>query len=308
MPIPAEPHKVIDCHQCYHPNRMERALSENHLIRIRGKKEFKVQPPRLKHRRDGRKYISKEIDSTGKYKAWSSGILNTGYITSPLYVNPNRGENALSKTTIDILLNQIPAEQLEGIVGTFNTEKVVEYTQGSTEIHKFYEEEDCVWRPNQLLTWGRIVDNEFVALNAGEVLCGIPVNARQFSHLMEAALPPEQWQSFVGKKSKKVFGDLSSDEILGLRLFSSIATLQRTEMDNNNCFGLCLHQFGMCIETRYLHNLDELYAYIVINRRDPVKEKKSQAKLRLSGIGELESVTEVVEEAVEETFAYEEDE
>lgn len=298
--------KVYDCTKCYHPNRMERALLEGAQILLKGKggDKERCMKPRLKHRRDGRKYVSKQtID--GKYPAWSTGVYGEGFVTSPKYVNPNRGENALSKTTLDVLLGQIEDENISGVVGKFNSEPVCQYQN----LHILYPEESCVWRPWQFLTWGKLENDEFIALK--EVIEGKPLSPKQLLELVREKVPGECWQKFSKRVSKKNFPkSYELDDILASKLVANAQTFQRTSLNNNNCFGIALHQFGMCIETKYLYNLEEMWVNLVINRRDPIKDRKYDAKLRFlnTSIEPQEVVSEVeeVEDVEEDTFTYEE--
>jgi len=298
---------VVDCMHGYIPREHEVALAKGALIREPGKsgkekEQGKLQKPRLKHRPDGRKYV----DANG----WSGDEPGQGIVKHPKFINP--GKSSIIKTSIEALWATFQDGQLDGIVGSFNTEPIREYMGLEKNLNdapclltdecgfagKFCS---CIWRPFQLLVWGCIVDGQFTALPDDKIIRSSWLTMYELRDKVRELLTPEQWTVFRNKLSKKYSAVLSKedaknpqvlDDIAAHKLIDNLQTMQRTDFSTANCYGLALHQFGLAIETRYADSDGspckicgapcDLLVCLAVNERNPVVETKRQAIHRLA--------------------------
>ena len=300
---------VVDCMGPYIPRQIEAALRAGMLIRQPGKsgeakQKGKLFKPRLKHRPDGRKYVSQEQDAQGKYVAWSEGEIGKGHIVHPHYVNPNKGEAAGLHIAIDVLWALFPESALNGIVGVFNAEPITNYR--NLHLHLVSGEDcpisdscefagkfcHCIWLPNQLLAWGRIADDgQFVALK--EVIRSRLIDLWEFKDLIRERMNIDDWiefRSIVPRKYEDMVPPATVGEdrvnvvlekIAAHKLISNMQTMQRTNFETHNCYGAPFHQFGLAIETCFKDDINVPHIGMAINLRDPVVENKRQAIARL---------------------------
>ena len=304
------PQMVVDCMHGYIPRIHEAALKKGGVVREPGKSgkekvEGRLRYPRLKHRPDGRKYVDA--------KGWSGGQPGEGYVTDPRFVNP--GKSSILKLSIELFWQSFENEQLEGIVGRFNTEPIQHYAGLEKYIGKeacpLFDECphsgvscDCIWRPFQILTWGRD-DGGFVALPEDEIIRSPWISLYELRDRVKAALPYPVWVNFRNKISGKYKESYEAipkgateaekieiiEEIAAYKLMDNITRMQRTKFSIANCFGLAMHQFGLAFDTLYNDDL-VVSVCLALNERDPIYETLKAAKMRLAGKGKKEKVVE----------------
>ena len=288
--------QIIDCRKGYHPRLVEMALRSNSRINVnsRNSEGSRLVVPRLKHRPDGRKYVSAAQDAEGKYIAWSSGKYGEGYIVSPRYVNPQRGQNALLKVAFDVLLDQIKKAELQGIVGLFNNKPIKQY-KGVEKIdegleccfkdscqHCVSKGCQCVWRENQILTWYKL-NGEMSPLQSP--IRGSPISMYEFRDLVRSRIPESKWKAFRDKESKEFskskYSKVDREDIAAHKLINNMIVMQRTNFAAANPYGIAVMQFGNAIETLYLDDINIIYINIALGTENPKIETRGQAKARL---------------------------
>jgi len=286
---------VVDCMKAYIPREHQAALQKGVMIKEPGKsgeekKKGKIAKSRLKHRPDGRKYVKPE------------SLKNNGEeVTRPQDVNP--GKSSIIRICVDLLWKRFKEEQLEGIVGRFNLEPVHKYRG----LEKFVSgkcllrdecsfgtgECSCIWRPFQLLTWGRS-NSPFVALPEDEVIRCSPITMFDLRDQVREIMPKDRWLAFRDKPSKKydkwLLSDMSEEDIIAMRetiaahkLKDLIQTNQRTNFKTSNCYGVAFHQFAIAIDSWYEDDdLNTVSMCLAVNERDPSVENYRQAQKRLA--------------------------
>ena len=266
----------------YLPRFIAHAADQRAWLEVTTKRgKVKKVRPRKCHR-DGRKFVSGEIDENNRYIAWSSGEEGKGYLTSPKYLNSQRN---LLKTSVEVLFEQFSKEQLDGIVGKFNETPIYEFNG----MEKHFSEncpfksqcDECyIWGPYQYLTWGRIVNEEFVPLSDSEVISCEPMSLWDFKEAVRNKIPILVWEIFRDKLTK-AYADLipqdcsiqekiqALEKIAALKLIdNNQAMSNRTNLNSIKCYGISSVQFGTTIETRCKGNDFEIW--LSINRRHPV--------------------------------------
>lgn len=205
---------------------------------------------RLYHRTDGKKYISNEQNEKGEYIAWSSGKIGEGYITNPIYANPQRGKDVGTRLIVQILLEQMNKQGLlDGIMGLFNPLPITEY-QGIVGSHSCGSDScsfngtiscPCCVRPGQVLSWGEMEGDVFVALLPGDAISS-GMSLTDLCAEMKVRMDSMAWMKFEGRKSKV---HSSVEE----KVFANIQTQQRASVEESNPYGLSLGMFGYALET-----------------------------------------------------------
>jgi len=273
---------VIDVSKGYHPRIMEMALRHKKKVCLNGKKPI---IPRLKHRPNGIKCISKDKS------AWTGGEIGKGYVTSPIFCNPQKGESFLS-LSFSILMEQFDPQVLGEIRGRFNKEPIRKYNG----IEKLYslkccfecqnrQSEDChcVWRPYQRLDWGYLdSNNNFSPIT--EIIRANPISMFELRDKVKERVSNERWLQFRNKYSKRYekYSNLNKDDITALKLIDHWRLMQRRSFSSINCYGAELLQFGLAVETFY--KTDDFVIFInlaVVNDFEPFVESQREARARL---------------------------
>jgi len=297
---------AIDITNAYIPRQVEAALEYGAMLHVQSKKGIgQFRTPRLKHRPDGRKYVSKDS------KAWTEGYVN------PSFINPQKSETTVLGVGFRTLFLRIDPKLLKGVVGSFNSEPILEYMglqaySGKDCLFrdngcKFNKGDcSCIWRPNQLLTWGKIQEGNFVPLHENGVIHGGWMNIYDFAKFVKTWMLADDWQIFAGRKSKKQYPhpqDTLESEV-AWKLFGNMQTMQRTDFHTANCYGLPLHQFDMAIDSKFVdENTPALR--LVLHRRDPTVLTKrdylnSHKKQQLPKNIEEENTSTVEEDIITE--------
>jgi hypothetical protein len=228
---------------------------------------------RLYHRTNGKHYISEEQNEKGEYIAWSSGKIGEGYITSPLYANPQRGKDVGTRLIVQIFLDYMnKMGVLENIYGLFNSEPLTEYNSVvashpcSTESCPFRGTVSCPCciRPGQVLTWGDLESGDFVALGLGGPIDTIEgrMTLTDLCAEMKKRMDVTAWNKFECRKSKI---HSSVEE----KVFANIQTQQRSSLNESNPYGLSLGFFDYALET--WEEDGKIFVGLAIGLREPKK-------------------------------------
>lgn len=290
---------VIEC-PVYHP-RLYEGISQTpgYALRQMGKEGLeKNKKPRLYHRRSLIKYVSRLLDGDGSSIAWSEGVPGQGFLTSLYYVNPLRAESnsatgscSIIGRAFHILVSNIDLDATENIIGKLNNAPIQHYRdlekhskhsecpfQGSCQFRS--DKCNCVWRPNQLLSWGKIENGVFVVLPETTKITSPFISIYKLKDEIREQTRIDEWGEFLSKVSKKYAGQ-KVEEIAAYKIFDNLQTMQRTDFHTMSCYGLPLHQAGFAIESCFGESSsDPPLVRVVINLRDGQIETKREAARR----------------------------
>ena len=299
--------RIIDSMGKYIPREKQMILDSKALIKEPGKTgeekaKGKVQKPRLKHRPDG----TRHIEPTG----WTGEEPGVGFVL-PRSLNPNPGKTSVLHFCLQALWDTFGNKSLAGIVGQFNLKPIFKYKglENYVSGECLYRDKcefntgdcACIWRPFQLLTWGRVKDDKFVPLNEKEQIRSPYLTMYELRDRVKKLMSPGAWLAYRDKLSKKYVGlipngstEAEREEILerigAMKIIDSLETMQRTDFNTANCYGIAFHQFGIALDRRYGDDLDTLCVCLALNARDPVKESKREAVARLEKKEQKEQV------------------